>query len=371
MSDGITFVGLDAHKQFINVCALPPGGEERVEWRTPHDGRSVRRLVRKLGKMTDGEIRCCYEAGPCGYALKRELEAGGPLVCEVIAPSLIPVKPGDRVKTDRRDARKLAELLRAGLLTEVQAPSPEAEAARDLCRARDQIRKDLMRCRHRLSKFLLRRGIRYEAGKSAWTKMHRMWLRRLEFELDTDRLVFNDYLLDVEQHEERQQTMDEAIERLSKKEPYARPVAWLRCYRGIDTLTAMALVTELFDIRRFGSARELMSYVGMTPREYSSGVAKRGSITKAGNGFLRRLFVETTQHYRHSPRTSASLARRRRGQPAAVIAHAERAQHRLYRRYKHLTDRGKEGNKAIVACARELVGFVWATLQMEAQSAKA
>ena len=255
-------IGLEQHMDSITVGLAAPGRRPpELYGDIPSTPEAVTKLVRRLD---DGRtrLRFCYEAGPCGYALKRELEAGGHLICEFIAPSLIPVKPGVRVKTDSRDARKLGELLRAGLLTEVQAPSSEAEAARDLCRARDQIRKDLMRSRHRLGKFLLRRAIRYETGKKAWTKMHRTWLRKLGFESDIDRLVFDDYLLDVEQHEERRQTMDEAIERLSKEEPYARPVAWLRCYRGIDTLTATALVTELFDIRRFSGQAPSRSACG-------------------------------------------------------------------------------------------------------------
>jgi transposase len=320
-------------------------------------------LAKKLLREAPEDVLCCYEAGPGGYALQRQMQAVG-VRCQVVAPSLIPVKPGERVKTDRRDARKLANLLRAGLLTEVHPPTVEEEAVRDLCRCREDAKEDLLRSRHRLVKMLLRRGTVWVAGKRAWTKAHHEWLRGLRFELPADRAVFEDYLLAIEQIEERIARLDAKLEALSQEEPYREPVGWLRCFRGIDTVTAMTLVAELHDFRRFHSARELMAYLGLVPSEHSSGGGRRrGSITKAGNCHVRRVLVETAWHYRHAPALSKKYRRRRRGQPTWVLALADRAQQRLHRRYVRLSARGKPHNKVAVAIARELVGFIWVALR--------
>jgi len=309
------------------------------------------------------EVRSCYEAGPCGYALQRQIEAEGPVICEVIAPALIPRKPGERIKTDRRDARKLAELLRAGLLTEVQAPTPTQEAVRDLCRAREDAKEDLLRCRHRLGKMLLRRGLVYSGGKKAWTQAHRTWLHSLKFDHATDQTVLSDYLLAIEQVEQRIQTLEQQLTAAAESEALRAPVGWLRCFRGIDTVTAVTLVAELHGIERFTSPRELMAYVGLVPSEYSSSErTRRGGITKAGNSHARRVLIEASWHYRHPSRVGMALQQRRTGQPTAVIAIADKAQQRLYRRQRHLVARGKKPTQAVVACARELTGFIWAAL---------
>jgi transposase len=364
MGKDITWVGLDAHKKAINVAVLV--GHERTpqEWVVENKPAAIRRLVKKLVRDADGrEVRSCYEAGPCGYALQRQIEAEGPVICEVIAPALIPRKPGERIKTDRRDARKLAELLRAGLLTEVQAPTPAQEAVRDLCRAREDAKEDLLRCRHRLGKMLLRRGLVYGGGKKAWTQAHRKWLRSLAFDHASDRTVLADYLLAIEQVEQRIQTLEQQLTAAAESEPLREPVGWLRCFRGIDTVTAVTLVAELHGIERFSSPRELMAYVGLVPSEHSSSErTRRGGITKAGNSHARRVIIEATWHYRHPPRLSAALTERRKGQPAAVIAIADKAQHRLYRRQRHLVAHGKTTTQAVVAGARELTGFLWAAL---------
>lgn len=363
MRNGTTIVGLDAHAQAIQVAMLLPGSAKAVEWKVANEAGAIRRLAKKILRAAPGEVRACYEAGPTGYALQRQLQEGGAW-CDVVAPSLIPVKPGDRVKTDRRDARKLAELLRAGLLTVVRPPTPEEEAVRDLCRAREDVQRDLTRCRHRLGKLLLRRGIRRGGGARAWTRAHRAWLRGLRFELAVDQVVFEDYLLAVEQLEERVRALDEKLEELAGTEPYREPVGWLRCFRGIDTVTAMTLVTELHGFGRFQSPRQLMGYLGLTPSEASSGgTTRRGGITKTGNAHVRRVLVEAAWHYRHRPAVSAKLRKRRHGQPARVVALADKAQHRLHRRHARLLLRGKPQCKVVVALARELAGFVWATLQ--------
>ncbi len=361
--ESITFVGLDAHKKAINVAVLLPTKKKPVEWTVANEPRAIKRMVKRIVKEgKDNEVRCCYEAGPCGYALQRTIESAGPIVCSVIAPSLIPVKPGERIKTDKRDAKKLAEMLRADLLTEVAPPTPQEEAARDLCRARAGVRDDLKRAKHRMAKFVMRRGYIYSG--TGWTQAHKRWLRSIEWENETDRAIFADYWWAIEQNEERVRALDEKIEQLSQKQPYAEPVGWLRCFRGIDTTTAMTIVTELHGFSRFESPRALMSYLGLVPGEHSSGErTRRLGITKKGNKHVRRILIETAWHYRHQPAVSPKLRKRRQGQPTEVVALAERAQKRLHRRYWTLTmGKNKPANKATVAVARELVGFIWALL---------
>jgi len=361
-SDGITWVGLDAHKKSIHVAMLVPGREEPVSWQEANEESAVRRLARRLNSEGPGEVRACYEAGPLGYTLQRELEAQG-VICEVVAPSLIPIKPGERIKTDWRDARKLAEMLRSGMLTAVQPPNEADESLRDLCRGRDSVRQDLARSRHRMSKFLLRRGYRYHDTQRHWGVRHMKWLRPLRFEHAAAQAIFDHYLLTIDHLDERQRQVDAQLGLFGSQEPYCQPVAWLRCFRGIDTVTAVSLVAELHDFRRFRSARSLMAYLGLVPSERSSGEQRRqGSITRAGNHHVRRLLVEAAWHHRHRPVLSQPLRKRREGQPAHVIAIADRAQERLHGRFIRMTRRGIHYNKTVVAMARELVGYLWATL---------
>jgi transposase len=365
-TNGITWVGMDAHKNSIQVAALYPGRAEAVEWAETTTPEAIRRLGRKLRREAPGEVRCCYEAGPTGYGLQRLLTATG-LTCQVIAPSLTPVRPGSRIKTDRRDARKLAELLRAGLLTEVHPPSESDEALRDLCRCRDDVRTDLQRARHRLGKFLLRRHCIYRQTKNHWGSRHWAWLVELRFDDPISQATFDSYMLAAQQLEERLARLDAQLAEYGGKDPYRDRVAWLRCFRGIDTVTAVCLVAELHDFRRFRSARELASYVGLVPSESSSGEReRRGSITKAGNRHVRRLLVEAAWHHRHRPIISMPLRKRREGQPSRVLAIADRAQERLCARYRRMTERGTIQPKAIVAMARELTGYLWAVLQPDA-----
>jgi len=367
--DDTSWAGLDVHQEQIVVAVLRGKHREAEEFQVRHDKRGVGKLVRRLRELGGGSLQCAYEAGPCGYQLQRRLRAEG-IECAVIAPSLTPVKPGERIKTDRRDARKLAEHLRAGLLTEVAAPSEAEEAARDLCRCREDAREDLMRSRHRLSKMLLRRGLVYREGNN-WTHKHRRWLLALAWEHESEGIVFGDYLRAVEHLEERLKGLDAALQQLAEQDPYREPVGWLRCFRGIDTITAMTLVTELFDIARFGSPRQLMSYLGLVPSEHSSGGTRRqGSITKSGNRHVRRALVSAAWHYRHRPAVGIALRKRREGQPAAMVSLADRAQQRLHRRFMRLQlAHNKPSQVAVVAVARELVGFVWAALMYPSQRA--
>jgi transposase len=362
MNEASTFAGLDVHKKDIVVARLR-GSEKGVEtWTVANEPAAVRRLAKKLKReAAGGALSSAYEAGPCGYVLKRQLEAEG-VICQVIAPSLIPSTPGERIKTDRRDAKKLAEMLRAGLLTEVHPPSEQEEAVRDLCRCREDVKEDLQRSRQRLGKFLLRRGLRYGLGR-AWTQRHRQWLWSVKLEHRAAQATLEDYLLGVEQLETRLRELDATISEISQTEPYRELVGWLRCFRGIDTLTAMIILAELHDFRRFTSARQLMGYLGLVPSERTSAESvRRGRITKTGNSHVRRVLVEAAWHYRHKPATGSSLSARREGQPAEVIAIADRAMRRLHRRYWRLVSLTKPAQKAVTAVARELVGFIWAAL---------
>jgi len=369
-AEHITWVGMDAHKNSIKVAVLFPDRPEPVEWQEATTVEAIRRLARKLQRVALGEVRCCYEAGPTGYALQRQLRAAG-ISCTVIAPSLTPVKPGVRIKTDRRDARKLAELFRAGLLTEVHPPSESDEALRDLCRCRDDVRVDLLRARHRLSKFLLRRHCIYRQTKHHWGSRHGAWLEQLRFDDPMSQATFDSYLLAAQQLEERQRQLDAQLAEYGGQEPYREPVGWLRCFRGIDTVTAVCLVAELHDFRRFRSPRQLMAYVGLVPSECSSGEReRRGSITKAGNRHVRRLLVEAAWHQRFRPALSAPLRRRREGQPARVLAIADRTQERLCARYRRMSFQGKASPKIIVAMARELTGYLWAVLHPAAAATR-
>lgn len=356
-----TFVGIDAHKKDLFVAMLTGAAPTPVTWQVANETGAVRRLVRKLERDAPGPVQVFYEAGPCGYALQRQMTTAR-VRCDVIAPALMPRKPGERVKTNRRDARKLAELGRAGLLTVVQPPTPADEAVRDLARARDDAREDLQRCRHRLGKLLLRRGLHYE-GRN-WTQAHRRWVDSLTWTHAAERAVVDDYQLAIDHTEARLLELDARLAELAEQEPYREPVGWLRCFRGIDTLTAMLILAELHDVRRFASAPALMAYLGLVPGEDSSGETyRRGPITRTGNALVRRLLVEAAWHYQHRPAVGGALARRRHGQPARVIAIADKAQQRLCRRFRTMAAAHKPAPKIAVATARELAGFVWAALQ--------
>jgi transposase len=366
MGEPITYVGIDAHKRELHLAMLIGEATIPLRWSSPTEPRALDRLRRKLERSAPGTIRCCYEAGPSGYALQRRLH-GGRVECCVIAPSLTPRRTGDKIKTDRRDADKLAEYLRSGLLTEVRPPTPAAEATRDLCRARDDVRVDVLRARHRLGKLLLRRGLIYP-GRN-WTKAHSEWINQVTWAYPAERWVVADYQLALAQLDARLREIDRQLDALASQPPYAGAVSALRCFRGIDTVTAITLVAELYDFRRFPHPRALMAFLGVVPREHSTCDRRRaGAITKAGNGLVRRLLVQAAWHYRHEPRLGAPLRRRRTGQSPAVIAMATKAEQRLCRRYRALCARRKPTPLVIVAVARELVGFLWAALQLpEAQ----
>src|ERR687895_136557 len=345
-------VGLDVHARSIRLAAVR--ADELLEERTvPYDEEAVERLLRRWPA-----VRCCYEAGPTGFGLYRYLVERG-IACQVVAPGLVPQRPGDRVKTDPRDARRLARLLAGGLLEPIWVPSPELEAARDLVRAREDARLDRMRDRQRLSKFCLRQGRLLPTG--AWTITRRKWLGEQQFELSAEQLTFDTYLHAVDLVDARIEQLERAIRETAEQGPWRELVGRLRCLRGIDTHTALALVAEIGDFSRFTSAEQLMAFVGLVPSEHSAGEQRRqGSITKIGNAHVRRLLVESAWHARRRPTVGYRVARRQRGQEAPVIERAWRCQQRLHQRWQRMAGRGKPHQKIAVACARELAGFVWA-----------
>jgi transposase len=304
-------------------------------------------------------VRATYEAGPTGYGLARELGRRG-VACVVAAPSKIPRASGERVKTDRRDAEHLVRLLLAGKLHAVRVPGAEEEALRDLVRAREAVRVDLMRCRHRLSKLLLRRGIRFQDGR-AWTERHRAWLAGIDLGHDAAQATLADAIGAVDALVHRRDGLEREILAQLGDSPWETQITRLRCLRGIDTLTAAGLCAEIGDFERFARAEQLMHYVGLVPSEDSTGEQRRrGAITKTGSGHARRLLVEAAWHYRKRPAISKALHDRHDRQPAHAIAIAWTAQQRLHRTWQRLEQRGKRRTIIAVAAARELAGFCWA-----------
>jgi transposase len=359
MDQNTTVVGLDVHKASIEAAILPPTAA-RPTGRTTIENRphSLERLVRRVAR--DGqEVVFVYEAGPCGYEAHRQItELGGR--CVVIAPGLIPVRPGDRVKTNRRDAEKLARLYRAGELTEIRVPTRPEEAARDLVRIREDAVEDRLRARHRLSKFLLRQGRVYRETK-AWGVAHYAWLRAHRFEWLPLQQTLEGYLRALDDAEARLESLDQQVLDLAHIGPYRTAVQYIRCLKGLDTLGAMTLAVETLDFRRFEAAPAYMGLTGLVSSEHSTGSReRRGSITKVGNAHIRRILVEAAWSYRHRNTTSPELAARRRGCPPEVLRIAKKAQDRLHRKFWRLVSRGKPSQIAAVAVARELAGFVWA-----------
>jgi transposase len=346
-------VGLDVHARSIRLAAVR--ADELLEEQTfAYDEEQVEQLLRRWPGA-----RCCYEAGPTGFGLYRHLVARG-IDCQVVAPGLVPQRPGDRVKTDPRDARKLARLHAGGLLEPIYVPSPELEAARDLVRAREDARLDRMRDRHRLSKLCLRHGRLLPT--SGWTVLRRKWLGEQHFDHAAEQITFDSYLRTIDLVDARIEQLEQAIRKAAEQGPWCELVARLRCLRGIDTLSAFALVAEIGDFSRFKTAAEFMAFVGLVPSEHSSGEQRRlGAITKVGNAHVRRLLVESAWHARRRPTVGYELSRRHRGQDPAVIERAWRCQQRLHQRWQRMSGRGKPHQKIVVACARELAGFVWAT----------
>lgn len=366
-STDTVWVGMDVHQDSITAAVLFGNDTEpRIE-RLPGDLNAVRRMFRRLSEY--GSPRSCYEASGAGYVLQRCLEHDG-FHCEVIAPSLVPKKPGDRRKTDRLDAIHLAKQYRSGNLVPVTVPTREQEEVRQLVRSRLAVQSHVVRLKHRIVRVLATHGHRFTEGKSNWTQKHRNWLRKLRRELDGPlQTVLTHHLEHLEYLEGQKNSLEAEIDRYAKREPYRRYVEALCCFRGVKTLTAMSILTELGDIRYFKRPTGLMAFAGLVPSERSSGkVQRRGSITKAGSHELRRVLVEAAWHYRKQAPGTLVLDRRRMGQNPAVVAIAIKAQHRLQKKFWKIARR-KHQCTAVTAVARELCGFIWSALTVvEAQA---
>ena len=355
------FVGLDVHADSIAVAIAEPGGEVRSIGTVPNREESVSRLVKRLN--AGGSWEACYEAGPTGYALYWQLAKKG-IVCTVVAPTLIPKKAGDRVKTDRRDAERLARCFRAGDLTAVWVPDSAHEALRDLVRAREAAKQDQLRARHRLGKFLLRQGRRPPEGMRSWTRTHLEWIKaKVQFEEKAQQWTLEDYINEVEHCGQRIERLegliDEAVQ--SAPETMREVIAALQALRGIAAMTAVTIVAEVGALSRFQTARQLMGYSGAVASEHSSGERnRRGHITKTGNAHLRRVITEAAWTQAHKPILSKRLKVRQEGLPPEVIEIASKAMHRLHKRYERLMARGKSKQQTITAVAREMLGFIWA-----------
>jgi transposase len=356
MSEG-SWVGLDVHARSVVAGVIDAGSGEVRSLRVPAGSAETVEWLKTL----PAPVRAVYEAGPTGYRLARAC-AGAGISCVVAAPARI--RPAaDRVKTDRRDAERLARLLRLGEITPVRVPALEEEAARDLVRAREDARGDLMRARHRLSKLLLRHGLVYDA--TAWTRTHDAWLRRQRFQSGPLAIVFDECYGRMLDAKTRRDGLDKAIAELAATPPYVDVVERLVCLRGVSTLTAFALTVELGDWHRF-RPESLGPFLGLTPSEHSSGERRRqGAITKAGNSHVRRLLIEAAWHHRRPSRLSVTLERRRTGKSLAVRAQADRSARRLHGRWQALEGRGKPRTIVVVAVARELAGHCWALATMQ------
>jgi|HubBroStandDraft_6_1064221.scaffolds.fasta_scaffold429944_1 transposase len=362
MIKSLRFVGLDVHKDSITVAVAVAGREPAELLGTiKHDETALLELLEGIGPKA--RLRLCYEAGPTGYGLARRLNEWG-FCCEVVAPSLVPVQ-GGRIKTDRRDARKLAHFLRSGDLTAVRIPEAQTEAMRDLERAREDAKAAERVVRHQLDKFLLRYG-RIWSGGTKWTCRHWAWIRQQEFAEPAARAVRDDGIEAVEQATQRVERLTQAISDHVEQWALLPLVQALQALRGVSLLTAVILAAEIGDFKRFASPRQLMAYLGLVPSEHSSGETRwQGGITKAGNRHARWILTEAAWNYRFAPRPSKTINARRRLVSADVRSIAEKAEHRLHRRFERLTQRRKKSQKVATAVARELAGFVWAIAQQE------
>jgi transposase len=357
----VRFIGLDVHAETIAVAMAEPTGEVRAVGVIPNRPESIRKLVKKLGPAE--QLRVCYEAGPTGYVVYWQLTALG-VTCEVVAPTLVPVKPGDRVKTDRRDALKLARSYRAGDLTPVWVPDAAHEALRDLVRAREAAKKDQLRARHRLGKFLLRHGRRPPTATKAWTQSHLTWVKSaVHFEHAAQEATLLDYLHEVDHAAGRIERLERAIDAAVQTAPVRirGVIEALQALRGIALVSAVTIVAEVGTLSRFVKPRQLMGYSGAVASEDSTGDRiRRGGITKTGNAHLRRIVIEAAWAYRHRPAVGTTLRKRQALLDDEVKAIAWKAQHRLHARYRTLTAKGKTKQQAVTAVGRELLGFIWA-----------
>ncbi len=355
--ESVSYVGMDVHKETIECAVMDDSSTEtRLEKRMSNNLPAIKRFFGRL--LTEGAVVAGYEAGCLGFKLYRELTALG-VRCVVIAPSRIARAPGERVKTDRREARMLAKLLRNGEAPGVHVPEPCDEAVRDYLRARADLKMELKRYRQRLQNLLIRHGHIFTESRN-WTLKYRRWLKKLEFAHTALAETVDLYYGRILELEAKLLEMDQRIEEVGESERYVEDVGRLRCLRGIDYLTALSMVCEIGDFRRFASAEQFMAFLGLVPSEHSSGSRRRqGGITKTGNNHIRRLLVESSWHHRYQRPPSKALRRRREGQSEEVVVYADRAMRRLAKKFHRLVGRGKSSQVAVTAVARELAGFVW------------
>jgi len=356
----VKYVGLDVHKDSITIAIADEGrdGNVRLYGKIHNDLGQIDKVMRKLISQ-NSQLRCVYEAGPCGYPIYRHLTSQG-IGCAVVAPALIPRKVGDRVKNDRRDATNLATLHRSGDLTPVYVPDETDEALRDLVRTRKDISIALRKLKQQINAFVLRQGLSYP-GKTKWSKAHLNWLKALKMPHPAQQIALTEYLDAMENHQARVKRIETAILDSCQTWRLLPVVDALQALRGVSLISAVTVVAELGDLTRFDKPLQLMAYMGLVPSEHSSGTTvKRGSITKTGNSHARRTLIESAQAYRRPARKSTAIRKRQEGLPEAVRDIAWNAQLRLCHRYRRLIARGKNHNVVITAIARELAGFIWA-----------
>lgn len=359
MNNTTKFIGLDVSKEEIAVAIAEEGrSKPRYFGMIKHRESTLRHLFKKLGKPEN--LHVCYEAGSTGYGLYRLLRDMG-IDCEVIAPSLIPGRPGDKVKTDKRDAINLASLHRAGELTPIYVPTKEDEALRDLTRAREDVKEDEQRSKHRLSKFLLRNDLTEPEGVTKWTTKYWNWVETITFEHRTSRTVLQEYIQQIKEYQNRLLILEKEIEEQATKGKHAKHIQAFMTLRGVALITATSIVAEVSSFERFQRAPQFMAYTGLIPSERSSGPKRsQGRITKTGNRHLRKLLIEAAHQYRHKPAVRGDLKKRQQDQPGGILDISWKAQNRLHKTYYKLLNRNKEKGKVIAAVARELAGFVWA-----------
>ena len=353
------YIGMDVHKDTVQMAVFEKTGEDPIyERKLTNDAGLIVKEAARFNRK--GKTEAAYEAGSMGYVIQRAMAQAG-ILCHVLPANKIAKKRTDRIKTDKRDARLIGRELRSKSIRPISVPEAADESARDLLRCREDVNEDLRRAKQRLLKFLVRHGHIYNEGGNNWTIKHWRWMDQCSFKQEQERVVYEEYRSQVRSLEERLGRLDQQAAEIAESPRYKAAVGRLRAFKGIDYIIALAVVCEIGDFRRFGSAKAFMSYLGFVPSEYSSGgKRKQGGITKAGNGHLRKLLVEGAWHYTKNPRAGKRLERRRMGIPVGVVDIANRALHRLHKKYIRLVLSGKHKNVAVTAVARELAGFIWA-----------